>query len=125
MKIKLLTLSGFFNLYGYIIHIQIICCLIGLFLLNYTIHFYRRKSIRDNLKTIVKILNDTSINYWLDFGTLLGIVRENDIIWGDLDCDICVRNDKQLDSNLIGLSARLNSYGYRFVHLGSMSDIFF
>ena len=104
---------------------KIICCLIALFLLNYMIHFYRRKSIRDNVKTIVKILNDTSISYWLDFGTLLGIVRENDIIWGDLDCDICVRNDKQLEYNLIGLSARLNSYGYRFVHLGSMCRIYF
>lgn len=38
----------------------------------------------------INILEKHNVNYWVDFGTLLGLVRENDIILYDNDVDICV-----------------------------------
>lgn len=42
------------------------------------------------LKEIVKILADNKIYYWVDAGTLLGIVRDNRFIKNDTDIDIAV-----------------------------------
>lgn len=42
------------------------------------------------LSRIISILDCNSINYWLEFGTLLGCVRDNDFISWDSDIDIGV-----------------------------------
>lgn len=42
------------------------------------------------LAEIVKILNDNKIYYWVDAGTLLGIVRDGGFIENDTDIDISV-----------------------------------
>ena len=39
---------------------------------------------------VIQALNETDITYWVDFGTLLGIHREGDIILLDNDADICI-----------------------------------
>jgi phosphorylcholine metabolism protein LicD len=44
--------------------------------------------IREMLKTIIPVLNANGINYWMDCGTLLGIIRDKDIIEWDDDGDI-------------------------------------
>lgn len=50
--------------------------------------------IRANLRVLflksLSIFNKNNIEYWVDFGTLIGIHREKDIIIGDTDCDVCV-----------------------------------
>jgi len=46
--------------------------------------------IRNNFIDTVLVLNKFNIDYWVDFGTLLGIHRDHDIILGDNDADICV-----------------------------------
>ena len=51
---------------------------------------YKRKSIRELFIKTVNFLNKNNIIYWVDFGTLLGIHRDKDIILGDNDADICV-----------------------------------
>jgi len=49
---------------------------------------------RDALRRIVKdgadALREGGVDYWCDFGTLLGLHREHDIILGDKDADFCV-----------------------------------
>lgn len=45
--------------------------------------------IKNMLKKTLPILNANNINYWTDFGTLLGIVREGDVIAHDYDADFC------------------------------------
>ena len=46
--------------------------------------------LRNLLIKTVPILNNNNIEYWIDFGTLLGLHRDKDIIIGDTDCDICI-----------------------------------
>lgn len=43
----------------------------------------------DLLRFITEGMNSRGIEYWLDFGGLLGVVREGDMIDGDDDMDIC------------------------------------
>jgi len=53
-----------------------------------------------NLTATKKLLNDTvtfleknNIQYWLDFGTLLGIIRQGGLLPWDEDADICIHGD--------------------------------
>jgi phosphorylcholine metabolism protein LicD len=48
---------------------------------------------RDNLITISKLLED--IDYFIFFGTLLGLTRGQDLIEGDDDIDIFVPIENQ------------------------------
>lgn len=50
----------------------------------------RRAAIRERLVAIINLLNDNHICYWLDFGTLLGAIRDNDVILWDKDGDISI-----------------------------------
>ncbi len=47
-----------------------------------------QEKIRELLKFVIPILNDFEIEYWIDCGTLLGIIREEDILKWDDDGDI-------------------------------------
>ena len=51
---------------------------------------YRRKTIRELFIKTINFLHKNNITYWVDFGTLLGIHRDGDIILGDNDADICI-----------------------------------
>ena len=53
----------------------------------------RRSFLRALLRVAARRLADdtTGLVWWIDFGTLLGFVREGDVIDGDNDVDICVR----------------------------------
>ena len=53
-----------------------------------------QKKTNHTLVTIANILNEEKINDWfIFFGTLLGIVRENNCIEGDDDIDIMINYD--------------------------------
>lgn len=57
--------------------------------------YYGRKivdkaNIKENLKKLVSILEKYKIRYCLIYGTLLGAIRENDIISHDEDADIII-----------------------------------
>ena len=41
---------------------------------------YKRKLIREIFIKTINFLNKNNITYWVDFGTLLGIHRDGDII---------------------------------------------
>jgi phosphorylcholine metabolism protein LicD len=55
-----------------------------------------RYTLRKMLPELIKSLNKYNVHYWIDFGTLLGIIREDDIIWLDNDIDICVVETDEL-----------------------------
>lgn len=64
------------------------------------------------LKKLSDILTELNLVHWLDFGTLLGAVRENDIINWDVDLDIgCIldESDSWYGQNQIDLLSHLQS----------------
>jgi hypothetical protein len=50
----------------------------------------RKERIKKILFDITDILTRNNITYWLDYGTLLGAVRNTQIIFWDNDCDVCI-----------------------------------
>lgn len=69
-----------------------------------------------NLKTILeyidKLFRENRIKYWLDYGTLLGAVREKDLIEYDTDLDIGILNEDK--ERLLLLKERINRDGFFF-----------
>jgi len=45
------------------------------------------------LKEVTDVLDENSIEYWLEGGTLLGVVRENRLLPWDNDMDISIKED--------------------------------
>jgi hypothetical protein len=60
--------------------------------MSYKINSY--KKIDKNLKSLVEILTENKINYWMCHGTLLGIIRDKKLIPWDHDIDIGVIESK-------------------------------
>lgn len=74
-------------------------------------HLMRRRVLRDMLLDLVPVLEEAGCVYWLDFGTLLGVYRDDDIILHDNDCDIGILNP-DWDAIEALLNKRLRSKGY-------------
>lgn len=86
------------------------------------------------LKIVDKVCRANNIEYWLDFGTLLGAVRHKGFIPWDDDIDLCVASDdyhKLLD--LLDVEAKTNKdiflfyykskYQFWFEYLGTTTMI--
>ncbi|MBC8192753.1 MAG: LicD family protein [FCB group bacterium] len=54
-----------------------------------------RKHAHKLLRSCCEVLEELGIHYWLDFGTLLGLIRENKIIDWDKDMDLSVRYESE------------------------------
>jgi len=70
---------------------------------------WSKQLLNDTLTFIIKLLNDNNINininnWFIAYGTLLGIVRENSCINGDDDIDIVIDNTnyEQVTKNIDG-----------------------
>jgi len=56
-----------------------------------------KEKLNHTLEKVCNILNKSNINDWfIFFGTLLGIIRENSCIKGDNDLDIMINHDYRL-----------------------------
>jgi len=64
--------------------------------------------IRNMLKDVDKLFNDSGIVYWMDGGTLLGAVRHQDIIPWDDDADLVAQDEQKL----LELKPKLYQLGY-------------
>jgi len=63
------------------------------------------------LNKISDILDENRIDYWIDFGTLLGIIRDSEIIKWDKDIDIGVRDQ----NNSVKVKSVLESNGFKLI----------
>lgn len=76
-----------------------IILLLGLYILFlFVMKMYRQSvqiRLREALPIITEYLNVNNVTYWVDFGTLLGLHREKDIIMADNDIDICILRGEQ------------------------------
>jgi phosphorylcholine metabolism protein LicD len=70
-----------------------------------------KEKLNLTLEKVCSILNENNVNNWfIFFGTLLGIVRENSCIEGDNDLDIMIHYDYQK------LRAILEKEGFKFTY---------
>ena len=96
-----------------ILIILIICIIISIII--YLLYPYILRNILRNMaKDIIPILNKYEIDYWVDFGTLLGIIRENDIILYDNDIDICLVDTPELHEKMKQAKDEFIKLGYSF-----------
>lgn len=65
----------------------------------------------DFIVSFSKIMSNLNIRYWLDYGTLLGVVRDNDLIPWDSDLDFCILDDNK--------SYFINSFSFISEHISS------
>lgn len=65
-----------------------------------------------NLITIIKILQEHNLKYWIGQGTLLGIIREGNLIEWDHDIDICMWPEEIEKKKIVNI-LKENNFTYR------------
>jgi hypothetical protein len=80
---------------------------------------HRRAVLRRCLRDVAEALNANGVDYWCDYGTLLGQHREGDLILGDKDVDLCALAEEQ--PKVLALAAELNRRGYQVTDRGGES----
>ena len=69
--------------------------------------------LRQMAKDTFSVFTESQIFYWIDFGTLLGIIREGDIILYDNDIDVCVLDNADTHTKIKEIIApKLGTKGY-------------
>ena len=61
-------------------------------------------------KVVVRILTENNINYWVCHGTLLGIIRDNELLPWDHDIDFAIWSDEYTKEEILKIFEK----GYRF-----------
>ena len=69
---------------------------------------YSEKKIDKNFIETVELLNKNNIFYWICHGTLLGIIRDKDLIPWDHDIDIAVWADDVSEEKIIDIMTTQN-----------------
>jgi len=69
-------------------------------------------NLDEQLLEITEILNKHDVFYWIDSGTLLGIVREGKLLSGDIDIDISIPYTEK--ENVLSLLPDFEGIGYSF-----------
>ncbi len=78
--------------------------------------FRNPKHIENSIKLltiIIRILDKHKIKYYLDFGTLIGAMRDNALIPWDDDIDISLVNEDEYSKMPLVLKEIKEQYGYR------------
>ena len=65
-----------------------------------------------NFKTVITIFNQKKIFYWIGQGSLLGIVRDKQLIEWDHDIDFCLWHHENFKSDFVELLEK-NGFQYR------------
>jgi hypothetical protein len=69
---------------------KILLTILIIILLILAFQYTRRYLLRKMMFKVIENFNKNNVEYWVDFGSLLGFVREQDIIVGDGDGDLVV-----------------------------------
>lgn len=77
----------------------------------------QQQCLRHVVQDISMVLEGNEIDYWWDFGTLLGLVRGGDIIYTEVDADISIPKTSRdkLDTHPAVLE-QLRAMGYQIEH---------
>jgi hypothetical protein len=77
---------------------------------------HRRAALRRLVPAVCRIFEQHNIDYWCDFGTLLGFYRECDIIEGDKDADLSVLASET--PRILALASVFRACGYELTDRG-------
>jgi hypothetical protein len=77
---------------------------------------YRRRELRRLLRDVSAVLDANGIDYWCDFGTLLGLARDRDLILGDKDIDMSIPIAEK--PRVMALAPAFAARGYRVTDQG-------
>lgn len=80
---------------------------------------HRRRTLRRCVADVCQVLNAHGVDYWCDFGTLLGYHREGDVILSDKDADLCAMADDK--PRILGLAGAFKAKGYTVTDKGGAS----
>ena len=69
------------------------------------------KNLDQQLNMVCSLLNELKIEYCVDSGTLLGLIREGKLLVHDLDIDISINESQHI--KLIALMNQLKKKGYK------------
>lgn len=81
----------------------------------------RRAALRRLVPAACAVLNANDIDYWADFGTLLGFRRERDIISSDKDADLSVMADQK--PRIVALAPAFARAGLELTDRGGRSGM--
>ncbi|KAK7094166.1 hypothetical protein V1264_007826 [Littorina saxatilis] len=85
-----------------VLHYRVLPSSMGYYNQDCSMKEERRERMRHVLRHVVRYLNEENATYWLDFGTLLGVVREGDIMVHDGDMDLSrLANDLDKDRKMM------------------------
>ena len=77
---------------------------------------YDENKLEELLDNTSRLLNDNKVIFWLDAGTLLGVIREGNFIKHDTDMDISIyKEDKDKLHNLLNDKDLLQRYGITLI----------
>jgi hypothetical protein len=100
--------------------------LVFIFILNLPVDiscdnvYLRRQHLTHLLRKTCECFNQENIEYWVDFGSLLGIHRENGVILGDGDADICIINLSKKKFKRAAHALRAHNLSFRKVFFVNM-----
>jgi hypothetical protein len=77
---------------------------------------HRRAVLRRVVRDVCRIFEAHHVDYWCDFGTLLGFYRERDIINGDKDADFSILETEK--PRIMALADVLRANGYDLTDRG-------
>lgn len=80
---------------------------------------HRRTALRRALPDVCRLFEAHGIDYWCDFGTLLGFHRERDIIRGDKDVDLSILLSEK--PRIMALTGAFAAQGYDLTDRGGRS----
>lgn len=83
------------NLLGIAFTAAVVTAAVVYCLLKRLIRFNRRRHLEFLLDSLTILLERYGVEYWLDFGTLLGVFRSGQVIPYDYDVDVSVHADHQ------------------------------
>jgi hypothetical protein len=82
------------------VYLFILVFILLVYIIHEIVYENLRKNLRKLAKDVITAFNKNNVNYWVDYGTLLGIVRDKDIIKYDQDVDICLLPEPDLCDKL-------------------------
>jgi len=93
---------------------------VGLLALTPLVDRRRQRALRRAVADVGRIFAAHGIDYWCDFGTLLGFYRDGDIIPSDKDADLSIMASEK--TRIMALADTFRTHGYELTDRGGRAQ---